>query len=68
MTKSRFEKENNIKLFEIGTEVSCDCPETCSNSGKITGYDFDGSMYNLETGSAYFDFAKKLTKLDKVLK
>lgn len=68
MNKAAYEIQYNIKLLEIGTEVRCACPEKCGNVGVITGYIFEDNMYALDTGAAYFDYAKLLTKLDKAMK
>lgn len=55
-------------LFPIGTEVLCDCPEKCGNIGIIKDYHFLDEVYYLTSGCAYFDYARKLTKLEKALR
>ena len=68
--KEEYEARNNTKLFDIGEEICCACPQNCGNSGVISSYDFKGSGYflNDDEAFAYFETARKLTKLDKALK
>lgn len=54
--------------FKIGDEVICECPQKCNNSGKIVKIDYKDEVYILQVGEVFFDYARKLTKLEKALK
>ena len=63
------EAQDDKKLFKIGDEVLCDCMYKCGVSGVIIHIDHKNQQYDLSPkGIAFFDTARKLTKLEKALK